>query len=211
MVCCDLGGILEDEGRIVLFRSHNFFVTPALGPIEIEGYLMIVSNKHHEGLGDMPKTHYRELQDMIDLARGVIKGEYGKSSLVFEHGPKVRNISGGGCLDHAHLHVVPGVDILREFSIDQMRRLAFAGQYYRVERIEGFDKLAEIHHKGRSSYTLVEAPDLTRLVVEVNSRLPSQYLRQMVGQNTGSREWSWKQYPNKDLMNKTADRLDGKF
>lgn len=208
--CCALGAEY-DRRRQILHETDNFFVLPTLGPIGIEGYLLIVSKKHHIGIGGMPPQLYKELDEVTHAVRRVIRQEYGVEALVFEHGPRVCHYRGGGCLDHTHLHVVPGADIMNDLAVDLMTRLSLAKQFYRVDRIEGFDRLSDIFEEGVSSYLFVEAPNSTRLVTEVNFFIPSQYLRQMIAAQRDIRTWSWRLHPGWEVMERTADKLEGKF
>ncbi len=208
--CCDLGRILQDNDR-VLFRSDNFYVASTIGQMGIEGYLLILSNKCYKGTGDIPERLHGELDEVTKLTKKVLKSVYGVDSQVFEHGPRVCGVRGGGCLDHAHLHVVPGVDIMDDLALDLMHRLESIGQFYRVDRTEGFKRTMEIFNNQKCSYLIAESPDDKRMVVEVNHHIPSQYMRRMVGDKVKAMTWDWAVDPDYETMNRTVERLSGKF
>ncbi|MFH1134163.1 MAG: hypothetical protein V1735_06765 [Nanoarchaeota archaeon] len=211
--CCDLGAILKAEPERVLLETGNFFVAPSLGQIGAEGYLMVLTKEHVLGMGSLPESQYAELQEVTEKARRAISTEYGVASHVFEHGPKCGSFHGGGCLDHAHHHVVPDGDIADELALDLMRRMHDQGQFFRVDRSDSLARAAEILHAGESSYLVAEAPDGRMFIVEVNFFLPSQYCRRLIAEKRGLRQWQWDwgQFPERDSVKRTADRLRGKL
>ena len=210
--CCRLGRAPSEEGRI-LYESDNFLVFPTLGPIGIKGYLLIASKKHYEGTGDMPEGLLPELEELITMTKSKLMEAYRKESILFEHGPKVGNSGWGGgtSIDHAHLHVIPGVDITSEFAVSLMMHLDKIGKFYKVDRLEGFKRTGEIFHSHRTSYVVFETPDNRRLVSEINFPGESQWLRQLTARKIGSERWNWRLYPDRETMRKTFDDLVREF
>ena len=145
MACCELGTELHKQNR-VLCETDNFFVFPTLGPIDIEGYLLIATKKHYLGFGMIPSEQYSELNELIKETKKIIKDVYKKPTIIFEHGPRIgEDTKPGKSIDHAHLHVIPAdFDILNDWAVDLMSRLGDKGKFYRVERIEGFEKAKEL-------------------------------------------------------------------
>jgi diadenosine tetraphosphate (Ap4A) HIT family hydrolase len=209
--CCELGAILSEEPERVLCETDNFFVAPTLGPIGIEGYLLILSKECFKGIGGIPDEMYPELEELQVRTREVLREVYGGYPQVFEHGPRVCDYRGGSCLDHAHLHVVPGVDLLDDIAVDLMHRLENPGLFYRVERIESYQRASEIFNRGQSSYFMAESPDGRRMLAEVNFYIPSQYMRRLIGKQTGTDDWDWGVFPEFNMVEKTIDALQGKF
>ena len=209
--CCQLGEILTKESDRVLYETDNFFVAPTLGQIDIEGYLLILSKECDRGIGDIPEKLYKELEEVIETTRKVIKSEYGLNSRLFEHGPKICSIRGGGCLDHAHLHVIPGIDVISDLSLELMAGLDTIGQLFRTERIDSFKRAGEIYNAQKNSYMIVESTYGQRVIVDVNFHIPSQYLRRLVADKMGSDKWDWRRFPCEETMGRTVDRLSGKF
>lgn len=199
--CCALGEEGRREERI-LHRTSNFFVTPALGQIGIEGYLLICANEHFRGIGDMPATLDSELEALVDKARSVIAAHYSPDIIAFEHGPRLGCHKGGGCLEHAHLHLVPTAVDLFTF---------LKGKGLEPKFVSGFNKLREIVSRKQSSYLFVETWERAQYVVEVTIPLPSQYLRQIIATAEGKKEWDWRQYPDRETFERTLTRLRGKF
>lgn len=207
--CCALRTNPYRDGRVV-HETPNFFVTAALGSMDLPGYVLLVSKDHLIGTGDMPGELHRELEDLMGQTAGVLKAAYGKDTFFFEHGPRVGQCGWGGCIDHAHVHAIPGVDVTDLFAADLMERLDSDGLFYRVDRLEGFDRAAEIYNRRKTSYVMVQATK-GRLFSEVNFPGQSQWLRRLVALRTGSPEWNWRLHPGKERALQTANELAGKF
>jgi diadenosine tetraphosphate (Ap4A) HIT family hydrolase len=206
--CCRLGEAVEQER--VLIKTDNFFVIPTLGSIGIEGYLLIIPKKHHLGISSLPSSIFPELNYLINETKKIIKSEYKKKTLVFEHGPRIGETKSGTSIDHAHLHLVPGIDITKDWAIDLMGRLGGVGKFYRVERVEGFERGEELIKRG-SSYLYVENLSGRKLLSEQNFHRPSQYFRKMVANHVDPTAWNWKKYPDKETLEKTIEKLKPRF
>src|SRR3989344_3339330 len=124
---------------------------------------------------------------------------------------RIGEYRGGGCLDHAHLHVVPGVDLLPDIGADLMSRLENPGLFHRVDRVDSYKRAKEILHKEQSSYFVAESPDERRMIVEVNFKIPSQHLRRLIGKQRKTEKWDWALFPQHELVQQTIDDLQGKF
>lgn len=206
--CCKLGSAIGQPR--LLCETPNFFVIPTLGSFGIEGYVLIVTKEHYLGFGMLPSGFRAELDQIVNDTKKLLLSEYGKPALVFEHGPRIGGLDSGKSIDHAHLHVVPGVDITSEWAVDMMGRLGCTGQFYRVERVEGFERAGELYDRG-TSYLYVENLDGAKLLSEQNFHRPSQYFRKMVADKIGCRRWDWRQHPDRETLEKTVERLKGKF
>lgn len=208
--CCRLGSEYPRRAN-VLHETENFFVVPTIGQIGIEGYVLICSKAHCSGLGDVPPSQDEELEKLLLLTRSVISSAYEKKVVVFEHGPRTACQAGGGCVDHAHLHVVPApMDLMGTLLPLLQARLEW-GRFFRVERIEGFDRIREVLDGRKTSYLLCEEADRQRYLVEMNFPIPSQFLRQIIASELGSPEWDWRRFPHHDSFARTLERLKGKF
>lgn len=208
--CCELGAKLLDRNQ-VLYETENFFVAPSIGQIDRPGYLLILTKSCLRGIGSISEDWYSELEDLQKRVRAKVKEKYGVSPMIFEHGPRIGEYRGGGCLDHAHLHVVPGVDLLSDIGADLMSRLENPGLFHRVDRVDSYKRAKEILHKEQSSYFVAESPDERRMIVEVNFKIPSQHLRRLIGKQRKTEKWDWALFPQHELVQQTIDDLQGKF
>jgi len=128
--CCNLGDILNEPDEI-LYETDHFFITPTLGCMNIPGYLLLLSKECFKGMGSLPESLHQELEEVTQYAKARLKEVYNKDVQIFEHGPKVCDVHGGACLDHAHLHIVPGVNIMDPLALDLMHRLDEHGKFYK--------------------------------------------------------------------------------
>ncbi|MBI3033108.1 hypothetical protein HYY69_06545 [Candidatus Woesearchaeota archaeon] len=202
--CCVLGKTPSSE---IVHETNNFFVTPALGQMGIEGYLLIVSKFHYQGIGEIPVSEHPELEIVLGKTIDVVKQHYGDDVVVFEHGPRIGCVSGGGCLEHSHLHLVPtDVDVIRGLD-DKLV----------PQSIAGFGEIHDFHKKcfdNYSSYLFIQAQDGQRYLVPVPRSLPplpSQYLRQVIARNKGIAQWDWRRYPDHETFQRTLSTLRYNF
>ena len=206
--CCPLGNAINKE--VVLCETPNFFVIPTLGSFGLEGYLLIVTKQHFLGFGMLPSNIYQELDELVTDVKRVIHSEYQKQTLVFEHGPRMKNQPSAKTIDHAHLHVVPGVEITDSWAVDMMSRLGHKGHFYRVERVEGFERAREMYDRG-TSYLYVENLQGAQMLSEQNFYRPKQYFRKMVADKIGTKRWNWKRHPDHETLDKTIETLQKRF
>lgn len=209
--CCNLGKEYE-TGKNILYESDNFFISPTVGSISIEGYILLCSKKHFHGTGDIPKNLYPELEEIVNLTRKKLFEKYKKDVLIFEHGPKVCNSSGGSCLDHAHLHCMPvSMNVMEKLVINLLNGLNISNKYS-IEKMQSFDCLKQVYDKQKESYFFIETNNKERFMSTVNFSLPSQYIRKIVAKGLDRFwQWNWKEYPDIKTFNKTFEELYGWF
>ena len=198
--CCRLGQELV-EGKNILYESNNFFIVPSVGPMGIKGYVLLCSKQHYKGIGDIPKEHESELEEVLNKAKRILHDIYNSEIIVFEHGPKMSCHRGGSCLDHAHLHLVPT-------SADVMN---FLSSIFKPEKIKNFDRLRQIYKKQQSSYLFIQTQENKRYVIEVDFPIPSQYLRQVIASEQNISDWDWRVNPDYETFEKTLKELKNKF
>lgn len=207
--CCELAVNPHKEGRVI-HETNNFFVCAGLGSMGIPGYVLIVSREHFDGTGDIPEEHHPELQELIKQTKSVLSQTYHSRPILFEHGPRVGMCGWGGCIDHAHLHLIPTLDITDNLAVRLMRKLD-QDKFYRVDRVDGLKRTMEIFGQGRTSYLLYEDQQDNRFVAEINFPGPSQWLRKITATKIGSPEWNWRLHPYREMAMQTAETLYGKF
>lgn len=209
--CCNLGAEF-DNGKNVLYETDNFFLVPTIGQIGIEGYLLLCSKEHYEGVGGMPEKYQTELEQTLKKTRDVLSKNYNSDVLIFEHGPRVSCYRGGGCLDHSHFHVLPISENLMEPLVLNLLDGLQVKDYYKLERTKGFDRLREIYQGQEASYLFVETANLERYTTEVNFLIPSQFLRQIIAVILGRTDkWDWREKPDIETFDKTISDLKGRF
>ncbi|MCQ9181272.1 hypothetical protein KMT30_19930 [Streptomyces sp. IBSBF 2953] len=90
----------------VLLRSRHFVVVPALGPL-VPGHALVVGRRHAGGLlttARRVQTDYAELAALL-RAHCALRGQ---DLLELEHGGATQG-GRGPCIDHTHVHLLPGL------------------------------------------------------------------------------------------------------
>jgi diadenosine tetraphosphate (Ap4A) HIT family hydrolase len=208
--CCSYHA---DASSRTLFESDNFYVAPPIGSMGIKGYVLISSKEHFIGTGDLPDAYRAELAEVVDHTRRVLRDTFHQEPFTFEHGPRVYGFRGGGCIDHAHIHMLPSSDVLDIVAAQTMRQLhedTFTMTSRHPTIAEALKRASDIYDRQRSSYAIA-AYDEFQLLLEVNFPLPSQFLRRVVARENGNREWNWRKDPDLDTMAMTMELLAGRF
>ena len=190
----------------MLFRSihrGDVFTTAAtLGPIGISGYVLVISNEHYNGIAGMPEEFDGELDSTVRNVKNLLLNEYNSGVVVFEHGPRIGEHSGGTCIDHTHLHFVPtNINLVKILS--DLFDFVFSSQ----SKFSSYNDLREILRRNESSYLFIEDQKNRRFILETAISLPSQFLRRVIAFGEGRDDWDYAVYPERDLMYETVKRL----
>lgn len=187
------------ESRIV-YETDNFAVIPTLGAI-VEGYLLVVSKKHYECIGQLPDDLFPELERVIDRVKLVTWSVYKKNVVCFEHGAVSCSNKFGGCIDHAHLHIVPCGDVLSGMITDCGMELV---------PIASIDALSCIAGKNQP-YLYWEDSDSRKYVIQ-DGFIPSQFCRKIIADYYSvAEQWDWRQNLNLENLLKTYGALQPVF
>lgn len=185
------------ESRI-LFQSSNFAVIPSLGQV-VEGYLLLVPKQHFVAIGDLPPTSLMELAAMVQLAGKILKSAHGPH-IFFEHGTRCEGVGGCG-IYHAHLHGTPLGGIAD--PIDALK------QKFPYTEFTEFSDIAK-RSAGLSTYLFYRSSS-GRLYLFDTGPLPSQYMRRLLADSLGSRDWDWRAAAREERLIVTLQRLSGQF
>lgn len=158
----------------VLWGDDDLWCAPDLAPLR-PGHLLIVSTAHRPCFGACPPALLDKLAAWRALVTAMLAGAYGLPVTFFEHGPATSQ-GGGACIDHAHLHCVPGLPSLRERVEAEGLR---AGPY-------GMTGL----YRRRTSYLYVEDAS-GPAVYPCRAALPIQFLRKAA--TAEGRPWRWQE------------------
>lgn len=180
-----------------LFANEDFFVFPTLGSF-VAGYLLICPAAHVPSCASLDREMLDKLQKLLGTTRAILRTHYGES-VVFEHGLASCDRRAGGCVDHAHLHVVPG-------SIDLK---GFVSQKFAAETLSEWHDL--LNWRGRP-YLLAENTYGPAVISEVLDNLPSQFLRRHVAHILNVEEhWDWGAYLGFEEIKHTLETLKADF
>jgi diadenosine tetraphosphate (Ap4A) HIT family hydrolase len=101
----------------VVWSSDLFTVALDTAPI-VEGHLLLISNDHITSLAGNIHEAAAMLEDAKAAAENLVSEVYGDFTY-FEHGALSFTRHAGACVDHAHLHILPGsYNILADISRD---------------------------------------------------------------------------------------------
>lgn len=183
-----------------VYQTDHFIVIPTLGAL-VEGYLLVLSKAHYESIRQIPKEFFSEFDEVVDKVKSVIRSTYGKDSVCFEHGAASCSNKFGGCIDHAHLHVVPCSETLsgtiQEFGMELMPIPSRAALTDVVGR--------------RQPYLYWEDSDESKYVIQ-GDFIPSQFFRKIIADYYSvAEQWDWRQYLNLENLQKTYRLLSPKF
>ncbi len=184
-------------GTRFLYEGDQFLVFPTLGCF-VEGYLLICPRMHVPSCAALERPLLGKLEKLTASVTRVVRDNYG-SCVVFEHGLASCRRRAGGCIDHAHLHVVPGdfdlVSVLSERFVPQVL------QHW--SELEGWN--------GRP-YLLIQSAQGELYICDVPDVLPSQFLRQHAADKLNVlARWDWRNHLCMEEIDNTIKRLKGVF
>lgn len=180
----------------ILTESDHFVVMPTIGAF-VEGYVMIVSKEHYECIGKMPEDALHELEQLIIRIKACIRERYNMDVVCFEHGGVSCTKRAGGCIVHAHLHLVPcDVPIIGEVQERGLTAIP----------IHDLSALQAIG-KANSSYLYFEDADGQKYIMKENVVI-SQFFRQLLAHHFGlGSQWDWRQHFFLDNLVKIMERM----
>lgn len=196
---CILCKIYEDKHNpikkpmdMVIYESESFYVCPAKGAL-VDGYVMICPKEHILSVAALSKEQRKELLEVIDDVKYILKEVYGTEILMFEHGSGLE----GKCkheksIIHAHLHVLPTNLKITE---EQQEMISMKKVVY--DEIHQYDKVPYFWY--------IESMDNMKITADPEVYIPRQYARQILAQNLGIQGelWNWRKNDFKPKINDT--------
>jgi len=160
-----------------------------------EGYLLILPKKHFRSFAFIEEDLFEEANNFKNDIIKLIHHHFG-SPIVFEHGYFSTDLTGGGCIDHAHLHLLPTkLDLLPELA-----------KYFVPDEIGHLSELSKFRCS-KQSYLYYERND-RKFVFAVDTKLPSQFVRRLIAKNEARPdEWDWEIFVGADKIIKTVTTL----
>lgn len=167
----------------IIYETDHFVVMPTLGAF-VEGYLLIVSKEHSSCIGKLSAEYIPELSALCQQLKQIISSHYDTNVVCFEHGSISCSNKFGGCIDHAHLHIVPCMH-------EQIQRV----QKYGVQ-LHPIDSITTLLSFGANNQPYLFFEDTTnRQYVAYNNFIPSQFFRKILASEYGiSNQWDWRKY-----------------
>lgn len=203
--CLELqkGGIFYGEHLLpnrYLYTTKYFLVFPTLGHF-VDGYLLIIPKTHYLSMAQLPAFLHNDLEAVQSQVRSVLTKRY-CAPIFFEHGSSYcKNIRGGNCIDHAHIHCMPiQIDII-----------AFISQEFSLKSIRTYSDLRKFAQHNEP-YIFIETQDGKRYAFYLKKTITSQYLRKIIAEQIGKHDqWDWAVYPFITAMKRTYKELKSEF
>ncbi|MFG1679589.1 HIT family protein [Nonomuraea sp. NPDC049269] len=125
-----------ENGDEVIFQTESFLVVLDTAPLA-EGHLLIITDRHMPSLAGLSKTERDELHAVKRDAESKLREVYGPITY-FEHGAESFTRHAGACIDHAHLHLVPGdIDMLPRVARDYPNIESFVSHKDALDNLAG--------------------------------------------------------------------------
>lgn len=184
---------LPSVGRRLLYNDDEFVVFPALGSF-VDGYLIISPKAHVLSCASLASNVLTKLQNLIDAVGQIVEQEYGPF-IILEHGMASCYIRAGGCIDHAHLQLIPGVaDLFPVFA-----------EHFQTEVLKDWSDLANWKER---PYNLFQSSSGQIYICEVPNYLPSQFLRKHAARQLNCYEnWDWRNHMGIEAIHRTICKL----
>ena len=179
-----------------VYEDDTFVVMPTLGAF-VEGYVMVVSKEHHDCVGKMPSEDIAHLETLMEEITARIRAVYHTDVICFEHGAVSCANKFGGCLNHAHVHLVPCntslIEEIRDYDLE-------------VELLTSLADLQALGQEGRP-YLFFRDTDGKQYLI-TGEFIVSQFFRQLVSAHMGlDRKWDWRENLYLDNVLKTVKGL----
>jgi diadenosine tetraphosphate (Ap4A) HIT family hydrolase len=178
----------------VLFESRSIIVVAGLGAISA-GYVLILPKSHYYCVGQMRKIEIQNLTLIKDQIKSVVQKIFG-SAIMVEHGMNGQNHA-GGCIDHAHIHIVPSNQDFRPFFSEDLCE----------KKLSHLSDLQDLYRNG-SPYLFYEDNNGVLSAYPIEKKLPSQYFRRIWSGITGKPDqWDWELFPEYEKMAETISQM----
>lgn len=170
--------------------NGNVVLKPALGML-IPGYFLTVTRKHLTSFAQLPAEALAEIDDTLTKSEEYLAPKFGEYFRV-EHGSdNVTTCGSGGCIDHAHQHLVPAMDVA-----DHAQELLPWQQLDDFTDITQFAGEPYIYMGRQGEHYVVPNPDL-----------PSQWIRRQIAEVRGLEHWDWAVYEGATELFETLLKL----
>ncbi len=163
----------------IIYEDDNIYVTPDLFPLCL-GHMLIITKEHYNSFGNVPLSVY----DSAEKAKRYLSEKIFKYSpfIAFEHGAVIEH-SGGSCIDHAHIHIMPFADDLK-YMIE-------SSDFIDTSAIDAtYTNLNQLAEQG-VSYIYYQRNFDNPIAYPVYNGLPSQFFRMLIAQKLEI-NYNWK-------------------
>lgn len=189
-------GIVSREvlTSLVVAETSSFFVLLDIAPL-IKNHCLVVTKEHLPAFAYLPFEKWDEFEALLKKLTEDLANFYGFRPSLFEHGVAWQNTLPSCCINHAHIHIVPtNLDITARIELDGFVLMS-SGNYK-----------ANSHIIKGNHYLYYEASSQIGKFYDA-SKLPSQYLRQILAEFLEVGIWNWHDYISLKNPNYIAEYL----
>lgn len=182
--------------RTVADLAANWHAIPSIGAL-VPGHTLLCPGTHTRSFASAMSSDCHGAIESLALLDSALSACFGGPAQVFEHGNAADGATLACSIEHAHLHVVPGVPDLWPF-IDG--RVIW-------QPIAGIAALSEA--TGRSEYLLFRDSSAAWWVARAPAEgHPSQLMRRAVAAAIGEPDaWNWRLHPRLNQTHATAEAV----
>jgi len=175
----------------IIYENDAFVLIPSIGPLA-KGHVLICPKFHISSFAAIPTDFYNAYMEIRSWALKLLKENFNRQILVFEHGMDDLCSSILCSVSHAHQHLIPAdIDITEELIKD-------------APWIQISSDLQELKvSANKLEYIFYERIGQIPLFLSAKYiSFPSQYMRMKIAKALNkTRYWNWRKYPNvKDLI-----------
>ncbi len=175
---CDISQGIERSlfDRAQDIGNGNFYLTPTVGMM-LPGYFLVVTRPHNTSFAQRDRDELAALDHELTKVTDSF-GEHFGTYFRLEHGSdNITECGSGGCIDHAHQHLIPANEDVGEYILDQLPWREVK-DYGALEEFRGEPYI----YLGRSAIQGERA----RHYVVPNPQLPGQWVRRQIASVLGT-------------------------
>lgn len=165
----------------VLAQTLDFLVILDTAPVTA-GHVLIIPRAHERSFARYWSCMPKRVDAIVDAVRATLRHATGQRAVVCEHGLGRLAKGHAGCVEHAHLHVIPAEEPLA----DSFSRTG-------VDLRETAQVAELVSRAAHKQYLYLRDAD-DRQYVAVCPSFPSQLVRRLVAHQHAEVYWSWRDY-----------------
>lgn len=181
-----------DPPQREIYSADELRLIVDLSPL-LAGHMLLVPERHYLSFGHLVPEMAAKTSDLLTTILPLYLATFGQAA-VLEHGSSSSQMT-SACITHAHWHLIPlcGGDIRRSIVDDGLV----------ARRLQSFEELYGYAEADKSYFYCFDGE--THYAFTANHRVPSQYLRSVVGGLLGIPDplWDWSLIVRKDLLRET--------
>jgi len=194
-VCTEVKEKYSVTNRI-LYEDEDFVILPSVSPI-VEKHLLLLPKKHINTMKQLDNSEKERLLALINCTTQHFDEDY----FIFEHG--AFPVNGNTCgVDHAHIHILPVRKCISELIIAYIKK-TYQAKFY-------MDFIFSLNDEKDKPYLLYG--NSTHGIYSCNNAVfPSQFIRKLLCENLGIKEWNWRTFTNEHYFNIAISELRGRI